>query len=462
LRSYYIEQTPSDKVHQISGDMAAGVPVKKGVAEPIYRTPDDLIIGEMTCMSHYPRSATIRADEDTVVMEIMKNVLYVLQRNRASRKLLDDLYRERTFPVVMNELDLFAGVRKDAVRFKKLEDWLSSRLDLVRVNPGHRIFKQGDVADDLFIIRIGYVKFWQGKIGGEQIVRDYFGPNSYFGEIALLTGAGLLDLDPDKAKKHQLQAGLRTLNADAVDHVELVRISKDDFLQMCQDYPEIVEHAKATAQERLAQRDRIFWDSENTALAGYLRQGLANAQNLLVLDLESCTRCDECTKACSDSHQGITRLIRDGLRYDKYLVVSSCRSCQDPVCMIGCPTNAIHRGDSLEIRINDACIGCGQCASSCPYGNINMHPAPKLKTDEKTKRRIVSEEEHPKTGKTVPVIQYHATTCDACASVVPKGQDPNCVFACPHDAAHRLSGEDFLKRVKGLPALPPSAGVAAH
>jgi len=34
-----------------------------------------------------------------------------------------------------------------------------------------------------------------------------------------------------------------------------------------------------------------------------------NAQSLLVLDLEKCTRCDECTKACADSHDGVTRLI---------------------------------------------------------------------------------------------------------------------------------------------------------
>ena len=40
-----------------------------------------------------------------------------------------------------------------------------------------------------------------------------------------------------------------------------------------------------------------------------------NAQSLLVLDLEKCTRCDECTRACSDSHNGVTRLIREGLRF---------------------------------------------------------------------------------------------------------------------------------------------------
>ena len=98
-----------------------------------------------------------------------------------------------------------------------------------------------------------------------------------------------------------------------------------------------------------------------------------NAQSLLVLDLEKCTRCDECTKACADTHEGVTRLIREGLRFDKFLVASSCRSCLDPYCMVGCPVGSIRRRETREIIIEDWCIGCGKCAENCPYGNINMH-----------------------------------------------------------------------------------------
>ena len=93
-----------------------------------------------------------------------------------------------------------------------------------------------------------------------------------------------------------------------------------------------------------------------------------------MLDLERCTRCDECVKACADAHDGVTRLVREGLRFDKYLVATSCRQCRDPLCMVGCPVGSIRRGNSLEIIIEDWCIGCGLCANNCPYGNINMHP----------------------------------------------------------------------------------------
>ena len=81
-----------------------------------------------------------------------------------------------------------------------------------------------------------------------------------------------------------------------------------------------------------------------------------------------------CVRACADAHDGVTRLIREGLRFDKYLVATSCRQCRDPLCMVGCPVGSIRRRNSLEVIIEDWCIGCGLCAKNCPYGNINMHP----------------------------------------------------------------------------------------
>ena len=42
--------------------------------------------------------------------------------------------------------------------------------------------------------------------------------------------------------------------------------------------------------------------------------------------------------------------------------------------MSGCPVDSIHRGKHLQIVIEDHCIGCGLCASNCPYGNIFMVP----------------------------------------------------------------------------------------
>jgi len=158
------------------------------------------------------------------------------------------------------------------------------------------------------------------------------------------------------------------------------------------------------------------------------------AQNLLLIDLERCTRCDLCVKACADAHDGVTRLIRDGLRYDKYLVATSCRSCRDPLCMVGCPVGSIRRRESLEIIIEDWCIGCGLCAQSCPYGNINMHAFAVTTADP----------EHP--TRTRATVKEKATTCDLNRNQ----QEPACVYVCPHSAAMRVNPTQFFGEKLGL------------
>src|SRR5437660_2902360 len=94
----------------------------------------------------------------------------------------------------------------------------------------------------------------------------------------------------------------------------------------------------------------------------------------MLIDLDRCTRCDECVRACVNTHDdGRSRLFLDGPRFGKYLVPTSCRSCLDPVCMIGCPVGSIHRGDNGQMIVEDWCIGCGLCSNQCPYGSIQMH-----------------------------------------------------------------------------------------
>ena len=163
----------------------------------------------------------------------------------------------------------------------------------------------------------------------------------------------------------------------------------------------------------------------------FLAQGLMEAQSLLVLDLERCTRCDQCVRACADAHDGVSRLVREGLRFDKYLVATSCRQCRDPLCMVGCPVGSIRRRNTLEVIIEDWCIGCGLCATNCPYGNINLHPFP-VEVDDPA---------HP--GRQIASVKVKATSCDLCHDHA----EPSCVYACPHDAAHRVNPPEFFANI---------------
>ena len=49
----------------------------------------------------------------------------------------------------------------------------------------------------------------------------------------------------------------------------------------------------------------------------------------------------------------------------------NCRHCEEPLCVKGCITGALSRGEDGVITINkDKCIHCYTCIVSCPYGCI--------------------------------------------------------------------------------------------
>lgn len=384
-------------------------PVDLEYDNPVAQLREGDLFGEMTCMSFYPRSATVRAAAETEVLEMLRNVLHVLQKNKRFKAQLDRTYRQRALDTHLRSVPIFAGLTDEFLGH------LRERVELLRFDPGQMICRQGQPADSFYLIRTGFVKVTQAFPGGEMVL-SYMGRGSYFGEIGLLG------------------EGVRTATCSALDHVEVIRIRAEDFHAMLERFPEIRSNLTGVARARLEADEKRLQTISTVQLDDFLTQGLMEAQNLLLIDLERCTRCDLCVRACAAAHDGVTRLLRDGLRFDKYLVATSCRSCRDPLCMVGCPVGSIRRRDSLEIIIEDWCIGCGLCAQQCPYGNINMHEF------------IVpgDDPEHP--GRTKAAVREKATTCDLSREY----REPACVYACPHAALTRVEPLQFFAETFGL------------
>jgi Fe-S-cluster-containing hydrogenase component 2 len=282
------------------------------------------------------------------------------------------------------------------------------------------ICKEGDEADAFYLIRSGMVRVAQAMPGGE-MVRTYLSRGDYFGEIGLL------------------RAIKRTATCSALDAVDVVKIPADDFNSMLEQFPDVRAQLEPVAAARLA-ADQQKSIPTGLHLDDFLNQGLFEAQNLLLIDLDNCTRCDACVRACATAHEGVSRLLRDGLRYEHFLVATACRSCRDPLCMTQCPVGSIRRKENLEIIIEDWCIGCGKCAELCPYGNINMHP---LEVIKEIRTEVKSTQEGvPPTIKIEKkkVTASKANTCDLCTQL----STPSCVYACPHDAAKRVDPQRFF------------------
>lgn len=437
--------------------------------KPLFKatlTPKDVIVGEMACLAGTPRAADVVAVEESEVWEIRRNLLDRMMRSPSQRARFDKIYKDRALGGALRQSDLFRDKPDDpfpADEYQQclefLRDDKTNRLSFVRVNPGQTIFRQGDWAEEFYLVRLGHVRVSVMRLGVEGSV-VWRGPGSVIGEVGLLAlapedmkrkadeveremGVALASVD-DADLGMALPSGRRTATCTALDQLELARVKRADFLQLVKRFPTVRRRLVRAALGGV-ETGPVGPDTDRLLTQRYYELGLFQATNLLALDLTKCTHCDECTKACVQQHGTethgvpVTRLLRDGARFGQYLVASSCRSCKDAPCMNGCPVDAIHRGKHGQIIIEDHCIGCRLCSNNCPYGNIWMVP------NEKKKLKVADPDN---AMAIIEIAQPKAATCDLCDAEGERATPlPRCVHACPHDAAHRMTGKDLLDKV---------------
>ncbi len=280
---------------------------------------------------------------------------------------------------------------------------------------------------------------------GPRRTLSYLGRGDYFGEIGVIANeprsATVYAYDHPDGGANQRVPDSRT--GAVPSRVELVKISKAAFQELVASSPKLkakVEAVIAQRRQRSVQQtktDTSSFVSAQSQSPEFEQLGLIQGQKLMLIDLDRCTRCNQCVEACVAAHDdGRTRLFLDGPRFENYLVPISCRSCLDPVCMIGCPVGSINRGDKGEIVIENWCIGCGMCADQCPYGSIQMNPLTKpVELSDQARQALGTESE-------IKSITEQAVVCDLCSSL--PSQSPSCVYACPHDAAIRVHAQDFF------------------
>jgi Fe-S-cluster-containing hydrogenase component 2/CRP-like cAMP-binding protein len=432
--------------------------VDLGPGKPVLeQSISDGLIGEMACMNNQVRNASVRAREESQVLVIRRNMLHMLRRNKAARDLLEDIYRTRALENWMLSGKLFDGFSAERTA-KHFEELKKLQIDevrqegpkrqhsvtFVRVDPKEVFIRQGDRADSVFVILAGHVEVAEMTPSGSNDVRAFLRKGESFGEIGVMSAisAKLAALLPEQLR------GRRTSTCKALDNVELIRISKAAVEALLESDRQLQEDLVNRCIE-LITRNRGESPLSNSHLRQeFTRQGLYQGQSLFLVDLEKCTRCLECVKACSDTHDGQTRIVFEREHFDKYLVPAACRSCHDPECLNGCPVDAIHRRPvdpsrasqpTLAVFIEDHCIGCGLCAHNCPFDSIQMYDLPQAQNGP---------------SHQIAGASRVARNCDLCESV---GGTPRCVYACPHDAAKRVPGH-WLNGALQLNMVGPSYG----
>jgi Fe-S-cluster-containing dehydrogenase component/CRP-like cAMP-binding protein len=373
------------------------------------------IFGEIGAMSGWPQSVTARVAVESTLVQIRVPALRLMKKKSSALKArIDARYKERSLLAQLKVTPLFQNCKP------AIMDRLKEGVDLISCTPDEVIIREGELSDAIYLVRSGFVKLLQKFSEGEMMV-SYLSKGMFFGEVELLL--------PDLSRWE--------MTAISVEYAEMVKIPKALFYELVDLHPTIEENLWEMAANRIKEAGgskRNIGGSELMETA--VHSGLVQATSLLVMDLNTCTRCDDCVRACAATHGGRARFVREGNKYNNLLIPKSCYHCRDPVCLVGCPTGAIARtGAGSVVAIDDRiCIGCSTCANSCPYDAIVMHPTGTVWPDDMVPTGLRGMD------RTV------ASKCDLCSDT---GHPPACVSNCPTSSALRLhSLLEFIALVK--------------
>jgi len=382
--------------------------------------------GEIGLISGRRRSATVRAATECTLIEVLRfAAIKLINTIPATKRLMDETMLVRQLRAHLEQ----------SLSDEDLHE-LASTAEIVSFDIGESLIEEGAVGDDsVYVIRTGSVKASR-KIGGREIVLNYVPAGHMVGEMALLRRAP------------------RSATVTAAIKSEAIKLDGGAVRRVLEHNPEVKARFEEQARRYLLSDLRHEAEIDHSNIFEFfLAQGGGEATDMLLIDEALCVRCDNCEKACAETHDGISRLDREaGPTFGSLHIPTSCRHCEHPHCMTDCPPDAIHRAPGGEVWIDDSCIGCGNCQVNCPYGVIQMAALPPPKpglllwlllgrgpgpgADKSPHKSHEGKSKAPKL----------AVKCDMCRDI--KG-GPACVRACPTGAAVRRGPEETMMLGRG-------------
>jgi CRP-like cAMP-binding protein/Fe-S-cluster-containing hydrogenase component 2/thioredoxin reductase len=401
----------------LDGTVEVELPAAAGAAARRLSLRTGEFFGEMSLLSGRRRSATVLAGPGCVLIESpRREINRLLSSDESVRRTLDQHFIVRT---IQSTFAPRSGVAELAA--------LAEAASLRRFRPDEVLFREGDEADALHLIRSGSVAVSR-VLGGREVVTSYVAAGNYVGEMSLIARTR------------------RSATVRATTATETVSVDAATFEALLASNPDLRAQVQEVVRQRLdANVEMTSQPRAGDLISFFMQQGLGEATDVLLIDETLCVRCDNCEKACAETHGGTSRLDREaGPSFAMVHVPTSCRHCEDPHCMRDCPPDAITRAPNGEVYIRDNCIGCGNCEHNCPYGVIQMAAEAPAKPGLWSWLLFGAgpgpgEDPAARHDKDAP---KKAVKCDMCKDLA---GGPACVRACPTGAAIRISPEKFVQ-----------------
>lgn len=411
--------------------------------------------GEMSVLAGVPRNATIKArpDKPAQVLEIHRPALRLLRKLPKFGENLDNTYRTHGRDASLESLRLTGGLTPEMT--SELRGY-----SLFRVfAKNHVLFRANERVNRVYIIKEGWARRTLSVSGKE--IEDFVGHGYCFGlegavkesswpyTVTLMGRTEVIEIFTSKLRER------RELR-DAL--VNVLGGHVPPALGAFVNYKPAVHDAMLAAQERL------------------IETGLVDGTNLLVMDMDLCVRCGNCSLACHKIH-GQSRLMRKGVHVTRLeaprasavqsaLSPEVCMHCADPECLTGCPTGAIGRFDLGQVDIDPkTCIGCGDCATQCPYNAISLVPrrpkapapgAVSFKSKLQEFLRIKPDPIPPPVDTTEDLVAIKCNLCSDRTSMNPPGAKTraySCEENCPTGALARVRPREYFTEIGQIEGL---------
>jgi len=327
---------------------------------------DQDMFGEVAALSRAPHLSTVVAETDVEVLELRwQGLRDIRRRDKNFRDKIDAQYRASSLKAHLRESPLFQGLHETALehiaRHTLFEthgefEWSGDFKGMAVDSGGDILYSEpviaehGDYLDGLLLIRYGFGRISERLDHGHRTV-GYVTHNEVFGLREIV------DHWRD-GNELRLRYGLR-----AVGFVDLLRVPT----ALVEDYvlPNIPTHKLPGPPNAASIRMSadLKWEAElpleQTTINFLMNNRTINGTAAMFIDTDRCTACDDCVRACASAHNNNPRFVRHGPEHDNLMVANACMHCVDPVCLIGCPTGAIHRTQDGLVTIDDVtCIGC--------------------------------------------------------------------------------------------------------
>lgn len=368
----------------VEGLLEAFIQDKNGAEKKVGEIAPGKSFGEMAVLAGTRRTATVRVapNAKAQVLEFSRPALRLLRKYPKFGRVLDRSYRVYGLDLTLNEIKKFDPKNFDDDLIKRLGD--AARFVVYEKN--HVLFRSGDPINRLVFIRNGWLQRVKGADfnpnvaellvnAGKNVELDFLGAGNCLG-VEFINGEG----------KWNYTATV--LNRSEVMEIAVSRLKSQPELTKA-----IVSSLSGeSAIEHLRKPTTIEIKKTLVSTKREIDTGITDTTNLLIMDMDLCVRCGNCSLACHKIH-GHSRLLRRGIHIERpvkpaaksiqhALVPQVCLHCQDPECMTGCPTGAIGRFPGGQVDIDPkTCIGCGDCATQCPYNAISMIQRPAEKSN---------------------------------------------------------------------------------